>query len=116
MGFSQGSYIISCIYKARQYFKNEFPLRHPLPSFVIDFSGPKLPHLNNSLVDRFISSEFFVPGCESVHFKGRKDTIKNLSCEVFYEKPIVFWHNRGHAICQELPRSELGKLAQFLER
>ena len=84
LGFSQGNYQIQATYKAQQYFgKKLFSLKHRLPYFYIDFSGPKLRHLNHSYKNRrgrefFVSSEIFVPGVESLHFRSQRDISYSL--------------------------------------
>ena len=45
IGFSQGVYMIQAVYRTHQYFSKDFPLKHRLPFFVVDFSGPRYDHL-----------------------------------------------------------------------
>jgi len=51
-------------------------MKHPLPTFVIDFAGPEWPWITfNSYDGKFISGERFTPNVESIHFVSEKDPL-----------------------------------------
>ena len=70
-------------------------MKHRLPFFVIDFSGPKYDHLTYDFVDqKFVSGDIFVGGVDSLHFGSVEDDsyffIKNW---LNFERPIFVHHS-----------------------
>ena len=89
--------MIDAIFKTRQYFAKIMPLKHRLPYFVVDFSGPRYDFINYELCGKFVSNEIFVPGVESIHFADKRDDLySHMKNYLNYEKPIVLTHRSGH--------------------
>ena len=95
MSFSQGVYMMSSIFKIQRYFSKQHPLKHRMPFFVVDFSGPMYASLTYKYTgDRFVSSELFIPGIESLHFFSKADNLYQYMKNHFnYEKPIFILHD-----------------------
>ena len=64
-----------------------------------------------------MSSDIFIPNCESLHFVSDKDPVaivlKNFRN---YEKPLVLNHTQGHRPVKTLPKKELHQAADFIAR
>ena len=77
-----------------------------MPYFVIDFNGPFYKHITYEfLKSSFISSDIFVPNCESLHFVSDKDPLNfYLQNYLNYEKPTVISHTQGHRPVRTLPK------------
>ena len=71
--FSQGSFMVCCLFKALQYRK--IAMRYELPYFLVDFSGGYGKMGTFLWKNRWISPDYFIPGVESIHFWSPNDAL-----------------------------------------
>ena len=65
-----------------------------MPYFVVDFNGPKYDHITYEFLNSsFVSSDLFIPNCESLHFVSDKDSMAYYLVNFLnYENPVVIEH------------------------
>ena len=74
IGFSNGFQAVKRFFKVAQYFKNSVDIKNPLPFFFINFNQPTWDFQTFTYQnEKFLSSEHFVPGLESLQLKSEKD-------------------------------------------
>jgi hypothetical protein len=90
--------LISSLFKVSQYFRKEITLRHPLPTFTIDFAAARWDFFTFEwLEDKFVSSDTFIPGVETIHFKSETDPLYRwLSNDLNVECGVVLMFEDGH--------------------
>jgi len=117
-GFSQGYFLISALYKVTQYFRKEITLRHPLPTFTVDFSAARWDFFTFEWFnDKFVSGEVFIPSVETIHFNSGKDSLyRFLSNDLNVESGIVLMFDDGHRPPKILNEKELFATAEFFKR
>ena len=110
--------MISALYKVAQYWRKEITLRHPLPTFAIDFAAARWDFFSFEwLKDKFVSGEVFIPNVETIHFRSEKDPLyKFLSNDLNVESGIVVMFEDGHRPPKILNEKELFATAEFLKR
>jgi hypothetical protein len=91
-------------------------IKHPLPSFVIDFSAAKWDFITylSSPNQRFISGDVFIPNVASLHFRSEKDPLySKLNCSKNFESPVVIEFEGGHRPPKILSEDAILVTAQF---
>ena len=75
-------------------FKTQLKLKHKLPRFLVDFSGPhRDKHTYEFIDDSFMTGYSFFP-MESLHFRSSKDVINPLlNTYLRFEKSTVISHD-----------------------
>ena len=117
-GFSQGYFLISSLFKVAQYFRKEITLRHPLPTFALDFAAARWDFFTFEwLKDKFVGGDVFIPGVETIHFKSETDPLyRFLSNELNVECGVVLMFDDGHRPPKILKETELLTTAEFFKR
>jgi hypothetical protein len=108
-GFSQGIFITQLLYKVVQYCGKTLDIKHRMPYFVIDFSAARWDHITLQFSEnKFISSEVFPPGVDSIHYKSQSDHLYRwLWQEKNFERSLVIHFEGGHRPVKILTREKL---------
>ena len=114
-GFSQGYFLVQIFFKIAQYFQKRIKLRHPIPSFVIDFAAAKWPFITFDFKKNFIDGDVFLPNVMTIHYQSEKDPLyPQLKCHLNVESPIVIKFDGGHRPPKILDLESLIQTADFL--
>lgn len=107
---------MSLLYKMRQYFAKHIWMRHPMPTFVLDFACADWPWLTiDGIGGNFISGDRFMPNVKSLHFVSDKDPLYPfLKMDQQFENGIVIEFDQGHRPPRTLTLETLKIVADFL--